>query len=124
MIERTEEDFTTRRTVTVAANDWLERRDPWEARVGGDMVLTCAYDEASENSRCRRETIDSFEGSLAREPFGWLKAPVHNRYTRLAAELCPARGIVRVMGLDQAPDDGPAQQVTQICEVTPPALAA
>jgi hypothetical protein len=124
VIERTEEGFTTRRTMTVAANDWLEQRDPWEARVGGDMVLTCAYDEASENSRSRRETIDSFEGSLARQPFGWLTAPVHNRYTRLAAELCPARGVVRVMGLDQAADDGLAQQVTQIRELEQPALAA
>ena len=57
MIERTEEDFKTRATVTVAANDWHDRREPWEARVGGDMVLTCRYDEAGENSRCRRETM-------------------------------------------------------------------
>jgi hypothetical protein len=124
VIERTEEDFTTRCTMTVAANDWHERRDPWEARVGGNMVLTCRYDEAADNSRCRREAIESFEGSIERQPFGWLKEPVHNRYTRLAVELCPARGIVRAMGLDQDADGGIARQVTAIRDLREPALAA
>ncbi len=124
VIERTEEDFTTRCTMTVAANDWHERRDPWEARVGGDMVLTCRYEEAADNSRCRRETIESFDGSIEEQPFGWLKEPVHNRYTRLAVELCPARGIVRVMGLDHAEDGGIARQATAIRELGPAALAA
>lgn len=124
VIERTETDFLTRCTMTAAANDWHERRDPWEARVGGDMVLTCRYDEAADNSRCRREKIESFDGSIEAQPFGWLAEPVHNRYTRLAAELCPARGIVRVMGFDAASDHGIARQVTQMRELHDPALAA
>ena len=121
VIERTEEGFETRNTMTVAANDWHVRRDPWEARIGGDLVLTCGYDEASENSRTRSETINNFDGSLIHRPFGWLVEPVHNRYTRLAAEMCPARGIIRVMGLDEAPEKGPAVPVTQMREVVSPA---
>jgi hypothetical protein len=124
VIERTEEGFETRSNRTVAANDWHVRRDPWEARVGGDVVLTCAYDDASENSRIRRETIDSFDGSLMQEPFGWLVEPVHNRYTRLAAEMCPARGIIRVMGLDETPEKGLAVPVTQMRELVAPATIA
>ncbi len=52
--------------MTVAANDWHERRDPWEARIGGDVVLSCSYDAAADNSRMRREAIASFDGSLRR----------------------------------------------------------
>lgn len=124
VIERTEESFLTRCTMTVAANDWHERRESWEARVGGDMVLTCRYDEAADNNRCRRETIEGFDGSIESEAFGWLKEPVHNRYTRLAVELCPARGITRAMGLDSATDGGIARQVTQIRELRLEELAA
>ena len=125
VIERTEEDFETRSTATVAANDWHTCREPWEARVGGDLVLTCRYEQAGENSRCRSETMQSFSGSLMREPFGWLAAPVNNRFTRLAVEMCPARGVLRVMGLERMADDLTATPVTAIKEVAlSPSLAA
>lgn len=124
VIERTEQGFTTRCTATAAANDWLEQRDSWEARIGGDMLLTCRTEEAADNSRCRREALEGFDGSIEREPFGWLREPVQNRYTRLAVEFCPARGILRAMGLDQASDGGPAQPVTQMRELRASALAA
>ena len=117
VIERTEQDFETRSTATVAANDWHTCRAPWEARVGGDLVLTCRYEEAGENSRCRRETMQGFSGSLMREPFGWLAAPVNNRFTRLAVEMCPARGVLRVMGLERVSDELTATPVTAIREV-------
>lgn len=124
VIERTEEGFETRATATVAANDWHTCRQPWEARVGGDMVLTCRYDEAGENSRCRRETMGAFSGSLVHEPFGWLAEPVNNRFTRLAVEMCPARGVLRVMGLERMQDDMVATPVTAIRELASPAIAA
>lgn len=125
MIERTEEDFETRSTATVAANDWHACREPWEARVGGDLVLTCRYEEAGENSRCRRETIEQFSGSLSRESFGWLVEPVNNRFTRLAVEMCPARGVLRVMGLERMADDPCASPVTSVKAVAAaPAIAA
>jgi len=124
VIERTEEDYQTRSTMTVAANDWLEQRDPWEARIGGDVVLSCSYDDAAANSRARRETIAAFDGSLTGGHFGWLREPVHNRYTRLAAEMCPARGVLRVMGFDEAPEKGLAIPVTRMREVIAPAAVA
>jgi hypothetical protein len=124
VIERTEEDFQTRMTETVAANDWHTCREPWEARVGGDLVMTCRYEEAGQNSRCRRETMESFAGSLVREPFGWLAEPINNRFTRLAVEMCPARGILRVMGLERMTDDTFATPVTSIREVVSTAMAA
>jgi len=118
VIERTEEDFETRETATVAANDWHNRREPWEARIGGDLILTCRYEEAGENSRCRRETMENFAGSLIDQPFGWLVEPVNNRFTRLAVEMCPARGILRVMGLESEDGGSLATPVTHIREVT------
>lgn len=124
VIERTEEDYETRTTTTVAANDWHTCREPWEARVGGDLVLTCRYEEAGENSRCRRETIERFSGSVAAEPFGWLVEPVNNRFTRLAVEACPARGVLRVIGLEQMADGAIATPVTGIRELVSPAIAA
>jgi hypothetical protein len=124
VIERTEEDFETRETATVAANDWHSCREPWEARVGGDLVLTCRYEEAGENSRCRRETMERFSGSLMQEPFGWLAEPVNNRFTRLAVEMCPARGLLRVMGLERTADQTFATPVTEIREIVAPAMAA
>jgi hypothetical protein len=117
VIERTEEGFETRDTATVAANDWHTCREPWEARVGGDLVLTCRYEEAGENSRSRRETMERFDGSLSDQPFGWLVEPVNNRFTRLAVEMCPARGVLRVMGLERQSDNGFATPVTGITEL-------
>lgn len=124
VIERTEEGFETRETATVAANDWHHCRAPWEARVGGDLVLTCRYEEAGENSRCRRETMENFAGSLMHEPFGWLAEPVNNRFTRLAVEMCPSRGMLRVMGLERMAGGACATPVTEIRELVTPAIAA
>ena len=60
-----------------------------------------------------------------REPFGWLTAPVNNRFTRLAVEMCPARGVLRVMGLERIGEDMTATPVTAIREVAAlPSLAA
>jgi hypothetical protein len=123
VIERTEDSFETRDSETVAANDWHTCREPWEARVGGDLVLTCRYHEAAENSRCRREAMQNYSGSLMNEPFGWLVEPVNNRFTRLAVEMCPALGILRVMGLEAA-DATHAAPVTAIREIAAPAMAA
>lgn len=124
VIERTEDGFETRSTATIAANDWHACREPWEARVGGDLVLTCRYEEAGENSRCRRETIGRFTGSVEDEPFGWLVEPVNNRFTRLAVELCPARGVLRVMGLERRGDDSFATPVTGVRQLGPVRAAA
>jgi hypothetical protein len=124
VIERTEEGFETRDTATCAANDWYKSREPWEARVGGDLVLTCRYEEAGENSRCRSDTMQEFTGSLSDRPFGWLVEPVNNRFTRLAVEMCAARGVLRVMGLERKGDDAFATPVTGIREMVSAKAAA
>jgi hypothetical protein len=119
VIERTQEGGSTREEPTGAANDWLVPAAPWEARVGGDLVMTCTSEEATERSRRRREALDAWRGSFVRESFSWVVPPVLNRYTRLAAEMCPASGTLRVVGYELAPGGETAQAVTLPCQVTP-----
>jgi hypothetical protein len=123
VIERTEQGFTTHSGAAGAANDWLVPAEPWEARVGGDLVLNCAYHEAAANSRTRREALAAWGGSFARESFAWVIPPVLNKYTRIAAEMCPADGTLRVMGYEPVAGAATALPVTRPCEVAT-ALAA
>ena len=67
VIERTEEGFSTRTENTGAANDWLEPVEPWEARVGGDLLFNCDYLGARANSRTRREALAAWSGRRAGE---------------------------------------------------------
>jgi hypothetical protein len=103
VIERTEEGFATRFENTCAANDWLAPKEPWEARVGGDLLFSCSFDEAGGNSRVRREALAAWTGGFG-ESFAWVKPPVLNRFTRLATEMCPAHGTLRVIGYEVPPD--------------------
>jgi hypothetical protein len=117
VIERTEEDFETREHDTVAANDWLRPRTHWEGRVGNDLVFTCSYEQAAENSRARCEALAQFAGSFADQPFAWVKEPVLNRYTRIAVEMCPAQGVLRVIGYESRAEGELPQAVTAPCEI-------
>jgi hypothetical protein len=103
VIERTEEGFATRFENTSAANDWLEQKEPWEARVGGDQLFNCSYGEAGANSRTRREALSAWDKGFAGEPFAWVTPPVLNKFTRLATEMCPAQGVLRVIGYEVPP---------------------
>src|SRR5262249_60201684 len=98
---------------TGAANDWLTGREPWEARVGGDIVLPCSYDEAAARSLRRREALAAWNGSFARDSFAWVTPPVLNRYTRVATEMCPATGTLRALGYGLAGGAAGAEAVTQ-----------
>jgi hypothetical protein len=113
VIERTEDDFTTREQDTVAANDWLNGRPTWEARVAAEVLLTRTADEAAENSRVRCRYLATWEGLLGTE-FGWVSPPVLNSQTRLAVEMCPAADTLRAIGFEQAGQELPVP-VTQIC---------
>jgi hypothetical protein len=125
VIERTEEAFSTRRETTSAANDWLVRTDPWEARIGSEIVLTCSYEEAGNRSHARRHAIAEWRGSFARDSFAWVVPPVLNKYTRVAAEMCPASGTLRVVGYEHVAGAEWAQAVTVPCEIAAaPARAA
>ncbi len=115
VIERTEVGFTTREHSIVAANDWLEGRPNWEARVAADSFLTRTFDEAAENSRQRCHYLAAWNGRFGAR-FGWVSAPVLNSQTRLAVEMCPATGTLRVIGYEQTGQDLP-EPATQICEL-------
>jgi hypothetical protein len=116
VIERTETGFRTRETETSAANDWVPDRRGWEGRIGTRRFLTSSFAEATGYSRARRETLAGWSGPLSEGTFGWVRPPVLNPYTRLAAALCPARGILRVVGYDVTGAELP-EPVTQVCEI-------
>jgi hypothetical protein len=113
VIERTEEAHTTRFTATATANDWLVGCDGWEGRVGGDVVMSATTAQAAEGSRNRRECLDGWNGSFAGAGFGWLVEPVLNRFTRVAVEMCPASGLLRVVGFEKSSMRDGADQATQ-----------
>ena len=50
--------------------------------------------------------------------------PVLNPYTRLAAEMCAARGVLRVVGYEVAAGDELPTAATQVCEVKAELVAA
>ena len=123
VIERTEEGFSTRTENTGAANDWLEPIEPWEARVGGDLLFNCDYLGARANSRGRREALAAWKAAAGEGSFAWVVPPVWNPFTRIAAEMCAARGLLRVVGYEQVAGVTEAQAVTQCCEVIAPTPA-
>ena len=117
VIERTIDAFATHEGDTSAANDWLERAPHWEARMSAQHIFTRTTEEAAENSRGRRKHLAAWPGEFAGGGFGWVTPPVLNPYTRLAVEMCPARGVLRVVGFEQAASDELPRPATRMCEV-------
>lgn len=100
VIERLNDGFCSRDHNTGAANDWLQSQPTWEARVGPEVFLTRSFEEAAENSRMRRDQLASWPGSFD-GTFEWVAPPVLNSQTRLAVEICPANGVLRVLGYER-----------------------
>ena len=119
VIERTETDFVTRGEETSAANDWVPSRKGWEGRIGTRRFLTSSFADAASYSRARRDALKGWDGAASAPSFGWVREPVLNPYTRLAVAMCPAAGILRVLGYDRTAALLP-EPVTQICEIGPP----
>ena len=117
VIERTETDANTRTDDQGAANDWLASVPQWEGRIGASKVLTSTFEEAADYSRARREGLANWRGSFERDSFAWATTPVLNAYTRIAVEMCPASGILRVMGYELPEGQEVAEPVTQRCEL-------
>ncbi len=117
VIERTEDGFTTRERSTGAANDWLDSRPPWEARVAPEVLFTRSFDEAAENSRMRRDCLAAWDQPFAGE-FGWVRPPVLNAQTRIAVEMCPSRGVLRAVGYEQRDGQDLPEPMTRPREVT------
>ena len=124
VIERTEDDFTTRSDDTCVANDWLSTRDGWEARIGGRLLFTSTFAEAAGHSDARRRALGGWNGALAAGDFDWVAPPVLNPFTRLAAAMCPAEGTLRVIGYEPPQDGGLPQPATRLCEVRDTPTAA
>lgn len=117
VIERREEGGRLIADPVCATNDWLNPMPEWEGRVGADKVATSTYDEAAQNSRARRDALVAWSGSFERAGFAWVAPPMLNRYTRLAAEMCPARGVLRVVGYELADGDELPTPATLPCEI-------
>ena len=99
MIERTEEGARTRHETTSAANDGCVRTDPWEARIGGELALTCSYAEAGDRSHARRHAISGWRGSFAGDSFAWVAPPVLNSTRGSPPRCARALGILRLRRL-------------------------
>jgi hypothetical protein len=117
VIERTEEGFSTRTESTSAANDWHKSAPAWEARTRADLLLTRTYEETAASSRERREHFESWKGQFLDRSFAWVVPPILNPYTRLAVELCPAKGILRAVGYETICDGELPQSVTLTCDL-------
>ena len=116
LIERTEEGYATHDDA-VAANDWLRGDASWEARVGGDILFTATFAQAAANSRARRDALAQWRGRFPTRGFEWVAAPVLNPYTRVAVEMCPRAGILRVVGYERAARGELPIPVTRVCEI-------
>ncbi|HVY58971.1 MAG TPA: hypothetical protein VHA77_14060 [Xanthobacteraceae bacterium] len=117
VIERTEQDYETRFEETAVANDWMRSREPWEARVGGDNLLMLDFAEAAANSRRRSEALACWDGLFTRDSFAWVTSPVLNPFTRIAVEMCPAKGLLRAAGYEAVVGHDLPQPVTQVREI-------
>jgi hypothetical protein len=117
VIERTEDAFVSRDHETVAANDWLIGRKQWEARMPSSVLLTRSSEEAAQKSRARREQLAAWRGDLSKANFSWVVQPVLNQFTRLAVEMSPARGTLRVVGYEKATGAELPAPVTLTCEL-------
>jgi hypothetical protein len=118
VIERTETAFATREYETCAANDWVPCQPGWEGRIGTRRFFTSSFTDAANFSRARRESLSEWAGACASPNFEWVRQPVLNPYTRLAVAMCPAHGILRVVGYEASEGSLP-QPVTGMCEVAP-----
>jgi hypothetical protein len=124
VIERTEESHRVRDHETVAANDWRVADPRYEARLGARLALTGTYAEAAANSRGRADALAGWNGTFARDSFAWVVPPVLNGYTRMAIEMCPAKGVLRAVGYEVPRGTALAEPATLPCEVTAEPRAA
>jgi hypothetical protein len=117
VIERTEKGFSTRFEHTCAANDWFKSAPSWEARTRADLMFTRTYEETAANSRTRREHFENWTGQFSGGGFEWVAPPILNPYTRLAVEMCPAKGVLRAVGYETIGDAELPNPVTLTCDL-------
>jgi hypothetical protein len=81
-------------------------------------MLTSTFGEAAENSRLRCEGLVQWHGSFALDSFARLVPPVLNPCTRIAVEMCPARGLLRAVGYELAAGRDIPDPATLPCAVS------
>ena len=124
VIERTEEGYASRVEDTSTANDWLESKSPWEARVCATRLFKSSPEEATAYSCARREALASWPQPFGECDFAWVRPPVLNPFTRVAVEMCAASGTLRAVGYELERGGTLPQPATQICELSASRLAA
>jgi hypothetical protein len=117
VIERTEEGFATRSENTAAANDWLRSTPGWEARIPTAVLFSRPFEEAAARSRARQDTLAAWPSPFAASHFEWVAEPILNAMTRIAVEMCPAMGILRVVGYEREGNAELPQPATQVREL-------
>jgi hypothetical protein len=92
VIERRERDATVHLGEGSVANDWRAADEGWEPR-------PCSLADRRLDSAARRAAIEQAV-TLFDEPFGWVVPPVRNWNTRVAVEMSPREGMLRVVGFE------------------------
>jgi hypothetical protein len=80
--------------------------------------VTRSYEEAADRNRARRDTLNGWSGRFARQPLAWVAPPVLNAMTRIAVEMCPASGTLRVAGYELEDGAEFPQRATELRELT------
>jgi hypothetical protein len=102
VVERRERDATIHLGPGSVANDWRVPRSGWEPR-------PCALPDRRLDSVARCAAIEQAVAGTP-EPFSWVIPPVRNWNTRVAVEMSPGEGWIRVLGFEpcSAVDAAPA----------------
>jgi len=105
LIERTETAHAVRRGDVTIANDW----HPEGERRTGRWMPRGRFVAGVPDCEDRRACLQSHAGE---EPFGWVVEPVLGPLTRLAVELTPATGALRVLGYEAISPGSSAVPIT------------
>lgn len=112
IIERQERSAIVHKGNEVMANHWLNPE--WSGRHRGIDSIGRWRGLRGHIEQMGIERINAGTG------FGWLRPPVLNRFSRLAAAMNPATGVLQLIGLERAGDISlPATRVLTI-EAAPP----
>jgi hypothetical protein len=96
VIERRERGATVHLGEGSVANDWRTADESWEPR-------PCSLADRRLDSAARRAAIEQ-AAALFDEPFGWVVPPVRNWNTRVAVDMNPRAGLIRVLGFEPCND--------------------
>lgn len=109
LIEREAEVARLRDGPVVLANDWQVPLPHWEARF-------CHGTGPADSAARRKALLAAITPHAA--PFDWLAPPVHNWETRLALEMAPRDGSLRLVGFEPVHPGVPSVQATAILDLS------